>query len=251
MSTALLAIAEPTKCLAITVAESTNSGVLRAYEKISQLPYMDSVELRVELRLDAFDYSREEPDIPLLLKRAPVLEKSPLRVPLRVIATFRHKSELGIHYATDDVRTRSLEAADCHGASYIDFELQHLLQVRKKGKALRIISYHDKKETPPNIEEICQAAFDNGADIAKVVTMSHSESDNSRMLSMVSKFSSSGKRIIGFCMGEIGVPTRALTLQRGGYLSFVLLPGSEPVAPGQLYLPDFISYAASQGVKLS
>lgn len=246
MSTALLAVAEPTRRLAITVAEPTNDGVLGAYEKISQLPRLSSVEFLVELRLDAFDYSQEEPDIALLLKRAPVFEG----FSLPVMATFRHKSEGGIYQASDDIRAIFLESADYHGASHIDFELLHPLQV-KKGNALRIISYHNPNETPANIEEICQAAFDNGADIAKVVTTSHSEYDNSRMLSLVSKFSSSGKSVIGFCMGEIGKPTRALTLQRGGYLSFVLLPGAIPVAPSMLPLPDFVNYAASIGVQLT
>ena len=62
-------------------------------------------------------------------------------------------------------------------------------------------------ETPDDLEEIHARMCELAPDIVKVVTMANSVGDLVRMLSLVKN---STVPTVGFCMGEIGTPSRIL-----------------------------------------
>jgi len=172
----------------------------------------------VELRVD---YIRSRLDIKRLLADRPC----------PCIVTCRRESDGGQWSGTEEQRITALRTAIVEGADYVDLEEDVADKIPRYGNTKRIISYHDFRETPENLEEIHQRLAKLDPDIVKIATMTHRPSDNQRMLYLMRD---SDIPTIGICMGEIGMPTRILAGKFGAPFSYATFHRERNLAPGQI-----------------
>ncbi len=172
----------------------------------------------VELRID---WLRTAPDLGRLLKHRP----GP------VIVTCRRPNDGGRWSGTEEARKMLLRQAIVAGVEYVDLEADIAREIPRYGATKRIISHHDFQRTPDNLEEIHTELCRCDPDIVKIVTTAQSPLDNVRMLKLVA---GADVPTIGFCMGEIGVPTRLLCIKYGSPLTYATFSKERILAPGQL-----------------
>lgn len=196
-------------CVPIT-AETGEAAILDMYKA-------EEVADIVELRLDYI----HELDLGRLLAHKP----------LPVIATCRPVSERGRFSGEESSRLSLLRDACRLGADFVDIELEAWSHFKAQGKSKRIISYHNFKETPANLEDIVKRLDSADADIIKIATMAGSISDNLAIFDLLKK---SQRPMIALCMGEDGLISRILAPKFGSFLTFASLSEGQESAPGQI-----------------
>ncbi|MEM1657704.1 MAG: type I 3-dehydroquinate dehydratase [Candidatus Jordarchaeales archaeon] len=199
---------------------------------------------RVEDLLDKIERARElgadivELRLDYLKERDFDVEKLVSRCDRQVILTVRRREEGGVFPLGEKERIRLIEKCIMSDPDMVDLELsmgrkvlRRLISLCKERRVLTVISYHDFEETPSwkVLKGKVSAAFREGGDIAKVVTMARSVSDNLQVLRLVSLYP---QRVVSFCMGELGVLSRVLCTFFGSPFTYASLDA--PLAPGQL-----------------
>ncbi len=172
----------------------------------------------VELRLDWLGHM---PDLSRLLTDRPT----------PVVVTCRRLSDRGRWRGTEEQRQTLLRAAIVAGAEYVDLEADIAEKIPRYGRTKRIISYHDFEETPADLADIHRRLCALDPDIVKIVTMANAPADVVRMLRLVAD---SPVPTIGFCMGELGVPSRILCGKYGAPFTYATFSSERELAPGQL-----------------
>ena len=172
----------------------------------------------VELRLD---YLKRNINLPRLLKNRPC----------PVVATCRRTQDGGRWQGTEESRQMILRSAIAGGVDYVDLEEDVAALIPRYGTCQRIVSLHDFRETPHNLNEIHQRLASLDADIVKIATMAHSPHDGLRMLKLVRE---SEIPTVGICMGDIGTPSRLLTGKFGAPFTYSTFHHERSLAPGQL-----------------
>lgn len=172
----------------------------------------------VELRLD---YIRRAVNLKRLLRNR--------HCP--VIATCRRKEDGGMWEGTEHERIVLLRTAIVDGADYIDLEEDIAGDIPRFGKTKRIISYHNFRETPDELEKLHARMCKLDPDIVKIATMAHSPDDNRRILHLMKN---STQPTVALCMGEIGMPTRILGGKFGAPFTYATFHHERQLAPGQL-----------------
>ena len=169
--------------------------------------------------------------------------------PCPVIVTIRPAWEGGRFGGTEADRLHMLKEAVAAGAEYVDLEYvawrdhrdacRHLLDAcHKNGRSTKLIlSQHDLKRTPGNLDEIFAEMAGSEADIIKLATTARHINASLRMLEAVRQ---AGKPAIGLCMGGAGMMTRVLAGKVGAYLTFASLAAGEEAAPGQIPVADLL-----------
>jgi 3-dehydroquinate dehydratase/shikimate dehydrogenase len=207
--------------IAIPVVASTQMEALHEMERAEKMA--DYIEIRLDL------LPREA--WPSLLGR----KKKPS------IVTLRPKRQGGCFKGEERLRVQLLEQALDHHPDFIDVEWDtppHLLGPllkKKEGKTGVIVSYHNFKETPHDLDSFAKRLASWGGDIHKIVTMANDFDDNVRILKLIEKQT---EKTIAFCMGPFGIPSRILCLRAGGYLTFGALDEGKTSAPGQIPARD-------------
>jgi 3-dehydroquinate dehydratase/shikimate dehydrogenase len=172
----------------------------------------------VELRLD---WLRNMPDLKRLIEDRPT----------PVVVTCRRPPDGGRWRGAEEQRQMLLRQSIVAGVEYVDLEADTAGQIRRYGKTRRIISHHDFRETPDNLEEIHAQLVKLDPDIVKIVTMANTPSDNVRLLKLVAE---SEVPTIGFCMGDLGLVSRVLCGKYGSPFSYATFNKDREMAPGQL-----------------
>jgi len=172
----------------------------------------------VELRLD-------------WIARAPRLGELIRNRPTPTIVTCRRPEDGGRFGGSEEQRRTLLREAIAAGVEYVDLEEDLAADVRRYGKTKRIISHHDFKETPQNLEEIHARLCKLDPDVVKVVTMANSPVDNVRLLNLIKN---SPIPTVAFCMGEYGVISRILCGKFGAPFTYCTFSKERVMAPGQL-----------------
>ena len=172
----------------------------------------------VELRLD---WLSRQPDLGRLLNDRPT----------PIIATCRRTKDRGRWRANEDQRLALLRAAIVAGVEYVDLEEDIAARIPRYGKTKRIVSYHDFDETPADLEAIHARLAKLDPDIVKIVTMANSPADCVRMLRLVA---AAKVPTTGFCMGELGQPSRILCGKYGAPFTYATFSRDREMAPGQL-----------------
>ncbi|MGQ9575429.1 MAG: shikimate dehydrogenase [Thermoguttaceae bacterium] len=172
----------------------------------------------VELRLD---YIRGEVNVKRLIAERPC----------PVVITCRRERDGGRFAGSEQQRLMILRTAIAEGVEYVDLEEDIAGQIPRFGKTKRIISHHDFRKTPDDLEAIHRRLAALDADIVKIATMANHPHDNVRMLRLVS-----GSTIptIGICMGDIGIPTRILCGKSGAPFTYATFHHERVLSPGQL-----------------
>ena len=194
-------------------------------EAIEEIKEAEEVADIIELRLDYL----KNPDLKVLLETA--------RKP--VIVTCRKKSEGGLYDGDEKGRVEILLKAIEEGANYVDVELstpEPLLDKLKKKKAETrlILSYHNFKHVPDDLQNTYDRMLQKGCEIVKIAVMANSCEDNLRIFDIIEQAKSKNMDIIAFCMGEYGEISRVLSPLFGGYLTFGSLSRGKESAPGQI-----------------
>ncbi len=137
------------------------------------------------------------------------------------------------------IQLERLTAAIEAGAAYVDVEVEaergHLEKIvsfaRKQGCKV-IISYHNFEKTPglKELYNIMDQCYILGADIAKIVTLSNSQADNARLLSLYSN----NRPLVALGMGDYGKITRIVAPFLGAEFTFAAMDDGKVTAPGQI-----------------
>jgi 3-dehydroquinate dehydratase / shikimate dehydrogenase len=180
----------------------------------------------IELRLDYIS-EKEEAEA--------CLEKSLKSTPKPIIVTNRPKREGGNYAGSEKDRLRLLQKAIELGTDYVDVEFDSIKHITRRNSTKIIMSYHNFKETPHNINEIYEDISQCKPDIAKIVTYANDITDNLRIFELLK---TANIPTISFCMGEFGHISRILTRKFGGLLTFASLTKGKESAPGQLTVDE-------------
>ncbi|MFH1268454.1 MAG: shikimate dehydrogenase [Planctomycetota bacterium] len=172
----------------------------------------------VELRLDYING-------PVNLKRLIADRPTP------VVITCRRKREGGKYKGSDEERLLLLRSAIAEGVEYVDLEENVAGEVPRFGKTRRIVSLHDFRKTPDDLEAIHGRLAALDPDIIKICTMANRPSDNLRMLRLVRQ---SKVPTVGLCMGDMGIPSRLLAGRFGAPFTYATFSHERVLAPGQL-----------------
>ncbi len=220
--------------IAVTVTADT-ARQMRERMTAAAAAGADLVELRLDYLRDVGGHTIEE----LLADR-----------PCPVIVTVRAVWEGGRFGGSEAERLRLLIDAARAGADYIDLEYaawresgysRQVVEACRRGSGLRpcrlILSKHDYKQTPDDLDAIFAELSASDADVVKVATSARHITDSFRMLEAVRR---AGKPAIGICMGAAGVMTRVLAGRVGAHLTFASLEAGAEAAPGQVPVADML-----------
>lgn len=174
----------------------------------------------VEFRLDWLSRS---PDLARLLKDKPT----------PVVITCRRQNDRGHWRGTEEQRMAVLREAIVMGVEYVDLEDDIAGSVPRYGNTKRIVSHHNFDETPKDLADIHKRMADLDPDIVKLVTMANSPSDCVRMMKLVLEANKTVPTV-GFCMGELGLPSRILCGRYGSPFTFATFSREREMAPGQI-----------------
>ena len=158
--------------------------------------------------------------------------------PCPVIATCRRKQDGGYWERTEEERLTVLRTAIAEGVDYVDLEDDIANSIPRFGSTRRIISFHDFKRTPDDLQGLHAYLADLDADVVKIATLAGHPNDNLRMLELVR---SSSIPTVGLCMGEIGTPSRVLAGQFGAAFTFAPFNPEKILAPGQIPWKQLVS----------
>ncbi|HEX8204023.1 MAG TPA: type I 3-dehydroquinate dehydratase, partial [Isosphaeraceae bacterium] len=203
--------------ICVTIGRGRNRTLLEEWKQAA-----DAGAELVELRVDCL---RSEPD----LKRLLAQRFTPL------VFTIRRGADGGLWRGDEEKRQRLFREAILAGVDYVDLELDVATKIPRYGKTKRIVSVHDMKKTPENLDEIAKQAAAAHADIVKVATMAHSLADASRVLQLVAK---AQVPTVGIAMGPLGVFTRVLGKKFGAPLTYAGFNPERIFAPGMLIFRD-------------
>lgn len=158
----------------------------------------------VELRLD---YINGEVNIKRLVTGRPC----------PVVITCRRPADGGKYVGSEEQRQLLLRTAISEGVEYVDLEQDIAAMIPRFGKTKRIVSYHDFRKTPDNLEELHGRLCELDPDVIKFAVMGNHPHDNLRVL----KLSRQSKvPTMAVCMGDIGIPTRILAGKYGSPFTF-------------------------------
>ncbi len=147
------------------------------------------------------------------------------------IITCRRERDGGNFTGPEEDRLVLLRTAIAEGAEYVDLEEDVADKFPRFGKTKRIVSLHDFDKTPDDLEAIHARLAKLDPDVIKICTMANSPHDNVRMMRLVA---SAKIPTVGFCMGEIGTPSRILAAKFGAPFTYAAFQQKSAVAPGQL-----------------
>lgn len=172
----------------------------------------------VELRLD---FIRTKVDLARLLEHRPC----------PTVVAIRREKDGGNFQGTESERLTLLRAAIVAGVEYVDLEDDVAGQIRRYGKTKRIVSHHDFRRTPENLDEIHARLASLDADIVKIACIANSSLDALRMLRLVKR---AKVPTVAFCMGDFGVASRILAGRFGAPFTYATFHPERAMAPGQL-----------------
>lgn len=165
----------------------------------------------------------------------------------KAVVTVRPRKEGGKFEGGEGERLALISHLAELGPAYLDVELSTTKENPQWLRSLpekvpRIVSWHDFGGTPDlsSLRGTCAQELEQGA-IAKVVTTATRVEDN---LATVALCRENGGRAVSFCMGQLGVVSRVLSIGAAP-LVYASLP-NEAVAPGQLSIPAMLEFRGLQ-----
>jgi 3-dehydroquinate dehydratase/shikimate dehydrogenase len=176
----------------------------------------------VELRIDCL---RRDPD----LKRILAERYTPL------VFTIRRGADGGLWRGTEEKRQALLREAIALGVDYVDLEMDIATKIRRYGKTKRIVSYHNLKAIPADLEDIAAQCDEMDPDVVKVASNVHTLAEASRVLKLGTR---SPVPMIAIAMGEIGYFTRVLGAKFGAPFTYAGFNPERTFAPGMPLAAD-------------
>jgi 3-dehydroquinate dehydratase/shikimate dehydrogenase len=202
--------------ICVTIGRGRHSSLAEEWEAAAKAG-VDLVELRI-------DCLRRDADLKRILKDRP----TPL------VFTIRRGLDGGLWRGNEEKRQQLLREAIALGVDYVDLEQDIADKIRRFGKTKRIVSYHNFKTTPVDIQDIAEKCEELDPDIVKIATSASTLAEASRVLHLgvTGKFPT-----IPIAMGEIGVFTRILGAKFGAPFTYAGFNPERIFAPGMLQFP--------------
>jgi 3-dehydroquinate dehydratase/shikimate dehydrogenase len=185
--------------ICVTIGRGRHSSLAEEWKSAGEA----GIEL-VELRVDCL---RREPDLKRILKERPT----------PVVFTIRRGVDGGLWRGKEDRRQQLLREAIAAGVDYVDLEVDIAAKIRRYGKTKRIVSYHNMKSTPVDIEDMSDQCAELDPDIIKIATAATTLAEASRVLHLATKAKAP---MIPIAMGEIGIFTRILGRKFGAPFTY-------------------------------
>ena len=146
------------------------------------------------------------------------------------VATFRRPADGGRWPASEETRQVLMRQAIVSGHfDWIDVEMDVAATIRRFGTVKRVVSYHNMKETPVDLDGIYDEMTKLDGDVYKIAVMANSVADNAKVIEIMRRAT---KPTVAFCMGEVGFPTRFLALKFGAPWIYAAFNKERGVAPG-------------------
>lgn len=172
----------------------------------------------IELRLD---FLAKAPDFSRLLHEKPC----------PMVATVRRPVDGGRFPGTEEERLKLLRQAIVAGFDWVDLETDIIDQVRRFKDVRRIVSYHNMRELPNDLEKIYARMCQQDADVVKIAVAANEPADNLRVIDLLRK---SPKPTVALCMGDQGLPSRVLGPCFGSPFTYGAFNKERGVVPGML-----------------
>jgi 3-dehydroquinate dehydratase/shikimate dehydrogenase len=178
----------------------------------------------IELRLD---FLAKPPDFKRLLQNRPC----------PMIATFRRQVDGGRWTNTEEQRFMLIRQAIVAGFDFVDLEIDIIDRIPRFGKVQRIISFHNMREMPENLETLHAEMCAKDVDVVKIVATAQQPGDNLRMMALMKNAS---KPTVAFCMGDLGTCSRVLGLRLGMPFTYAAFNKERQIAPGMLSYQELL-----------
>jgi 3-dehydroquinate dehydratase/shikimate dehydrogenase len=178
----------------------------------------------IELRLD-------------FLSKAPDFHRLLANKPCPMVCTIRRSADGGRYGGKEDERLMILRQAIVGGFDWVDLETDLADRVPRFGPVKRIISYHNLRELPKDLEEIHKRMCKQDADVVKIAVKAETPADNLRVLNLIPN---AAKPTVAFCVGDLGVPSRILALRYGAPFTYAAFNKERGIAPGILSMEDMV-----------
>jgi 3-dehydroquinate dehydratase / shikimate dehydrogenase len=155
-----------------------------------------------------------------------------------LIATCRRAEGGGLFQGSREEQIEVLAQAVKAGCGWCDLEVEtaERVPIRELRRALSpariLISYHNFRTTPSNLQPIVRRLRKMHGDAIKIATQSRSVSDSAR----VCELARSHRDVVAIPMGEFGLAGRVLSLRMGSALAYAAV--EQATAPGQLSLQE-------------
>jgi 3-dehydroquinate dehydratase/shikimate dehydrogenase len=172
----------------------------------------------IELRLD-------------FLAKAPDLKRLLANRPCPMVATVRRPRDGGRYPGSEDDRKMQLRQAIVGGFDWVDLETDIADEIHRFRDVKRIISYHNLREVPADLEKIHETMCLQDPDVVKIAVTAQQPGDTIRVLDLMRK---SPKPTIAFCMGDLGVASRILAAKFGAPFTYAAFNKERGIAPGIL-----------------
>src|SRR5437762_8222704 len=172
------------------------------------------IELRLDFLAKAADFKR------LLANK-----------PCELVATVRRPQDGGRWHGSEDERRMLLRQAIVGGFDWVDIESDIAEEIRRFKNVKRIVSYHNFREVPADLEKIHQRMCAQDADVVKLAVTAQHPIDNLRVLQLLKKAT---KPTVAFCMGDLGIPSRILGARLGTPFTYAAFNKERGIAPGIL-----------------
>ncbi|MGE3819154.1 MAG: shikimate dehydrogenase [Isosphaeraceae bacterium] len=182
-----------------TIGRGRHSSLIEEWKAAAEAG-VDLVELRI-------DCLRRDADLKRILADRP----TPL------IFTIRRGADGGLWRGQEERRQQLLREAIVMGVDYVDLELDVASNIRRYGKTQRIVSYHNLKGTPSEIQDTTHQCDEMDADVVKIATMAHTLPEACRVMMLAE-----GAKVptVAIAMGEIGFFTRILGAKYGAPFTY-------------------------------
>jgi 3-dehydroquinate dehydratase/shikimate dehydrogenase len=174
----------------------------------------------IELRLD---FLAKQPDFKRIL----------ISKPCPMVATVRRLEDGGRWSGTEAERRTLLRQAIVAGFDWVDLETDVANEIHRFRNVKRIISYHNLREMPENLERIYEDMCGQDADVVKIAVCAQRPQDNLRVLDLVRK---QHRPTIAVCLGDLGFPSRILGGKFGAPFAYAAFNKERRIA---LNIPSF------------
>lgn len=171
----------------------------------------------IELRLD-------------FIAKAPALKRLLDKKPCPLVATIRRPADGGRWGASEEARQMLLKQCIVSGGfDWVDLETDIADVIHRFKDVKRIVSYHNVSAFPEDLEEIYDRMCQQDADVVKIVVNAQAPADNLRVLDLQKKAT---RPTIAFCSGDLGFPSRLLSLKYGAPFTYAAFNRERGVVPG-------------------
>jgi 3-dehydroquinate dehydratase/shikimate dehydrogenase len=169
------------------------------------------------------------------LKKAPDFKRLLANKPCPLVATVRRPVDGGKWDGSEDARLTLLRQAIVAGFDWVDLESDVADSVRRFKDVQRIVSYHNFREVPADLEKVHQRMCAQDADVVKIAVRAQHPNDNLRVLELLRK---PAKPTVAFCMGDLGFPSRVLAGKFGAPFAYAAFNRERNIAPGMPSLAE-------------